>query len=103
MRSQNLLDQLVTAKVDAVPEKPAIEKTTPTPKPAPQADKSLLSKLASARPDAEPATEKVEPSKEPPPKPVESIKKDVLESLIERKKKSDGSTEFTHPDDGGEH
>jgi len=110
VRSQSLLDQLVSARVgpDEQPSAStaATEKTKPEskpePKPEPQADKSLLSRLTAAKPDAEPETDKTDAAPPTPPEAVEKVKKDVLESLIERKGKSDGSTEVTRPQDSGD-
>ena len=105
VRSQTLLDQLVTAKVDAATPPAgagtATEKTTPAAA-APQADTALLSKLAASRPDAATKPAAVEPVKPEPIQPVETVKKDILESLVERKKKTDGSTETTRRGPGGD-
>ena len=106
VRSQTLLEQLVTANVDAAPKPAAAESVTekprPSPKTAPQPDKTLLSKLASARPEASLQTSPVEPVKPEPSNPVEPVKKDILESLIERRKKTVGSTENARPEDRGD-
>lgn len=101
VRTESLLDQLVTARVDAAAPKAEAEAKAKTehvvPAPRPQTDKTLLDKLATAQPDADMKTKKTEPQKEEP-KPVETVKKDVLDSLIERKTKTDGSTEATRSD-----
>lgn len=104
VRTENLLDQLVTARVDATtPKAETKAKTEPVvPAPRPQTDKTLLDKLATARPDAEPKTEKIQPHQQEAPKPVETVKKDILEGLMERKNKADGRTEATQSDNDNE-
>ena len=72
------------------------------PAPRPQTDKTLLDKLATARPDADPKTEKIQPHQQEAPKPVETVKKDILEGLMERKNKADGRTEATQSDNDNE-
>ena len=105
VRPETLLDQLVTAKV-GTPSQPAAktatEKTKSAPKPMPQTDKTLLNTLASAQLDSPTQTVKTETTKQVLSKPVETVKKNVLESLIEHKKKSEGITEITQPEDNGD-
>ncbi len=102
VRSDSLLEQLVTAKVDAAPQIAPVDSqkanvTTPVLPATPEADKALLSKLASSRPDTSTKSVKTEPAEQKPPVPVETVKKDLLESLVDRTKKSDGSTEINTP------
>lgn len=101
VRESTLLEQLVQAAPAAMPlmTEPTA-KTAAVPAAAPT-DKMLLSRLAAARPDAvteAPATEPVLPAAAP----VETVKKDVLESLIERKQKNGGQTQPTRPDKAGD-
>lgn len=105
VRPENLLDWLVTANIDPSTQasvgKAVTEKTKPASKPAAQTDKTLLSALASARLENVVSSDKKDSGKEES-KPAQTIKKDVLDSLIERKKQNEGMTEKTRPDNSKE-
>jgi hypothetical protein len=58
--------------------------------------------LVSTKPEAEPKTAPTEPTPQKAAEPTEKVKKDLLESLIEHKHKSNGTTEVTRPDSSGD-
>ncbi len=97
VREPSLLEQLVGAETQTAAAVPQ-PVTKPTQAAAAQADQGLLGKLTAARPDAAASVTTAEPVKPAAP----AVKKDILESLIERKAKTDGGTEPTRPDSAGE-
>ncbi len=98
VRRDNVLDQLVTAKVQPEPPKESVVETTQAEKSKPAADDQLLRQLsqksAELSPIQTPATDDVS---EPGPKEKPDVKKNVLDELIG--KKDTGKTEVTRPDD----
>ncbi|MBC8378092.1 MAG: ATP-binding cassette domain-containing protein [Planctomycetes bacterium] len=98
VRSESILNKLVTADVQPeLSQEPAVE-TTQTEKSEPAADDQLLQKLSQPSMESSPIeTSETGDVSEPGPKEKPDVKKNVLDELIA--KKDTGKTEVTRPED----
>lgn len=102
VRQSEVLDRLVASRIDAFAEMPSGDSETVSVVPQhaeSQQNKQLLNQLASAK--AEPIT-KTKADQEPQVKPAEAVKKDILNQLVDKDKKADGSTTPTGNKAAGE-